>query len=128
MSLRGCAGSRCLPSIPRRASFFWACTVPGILPIPFWISSRPKCIGTVELVLGMVCVDHSPNGNGRMRLSYNTVVPTVAARVEMPSSAFSPNVRFRSLLLPHQPFRRTRGGLRIAAIAVDQHQGHGAFG
>ena len=40
-----------------------------------------------ELVLGMVYVDHSPNGNGRMRLSHNTLVPTVAARVETPSSA-----------------------------------------
>ena len=33
-----------------------------------------------------------------------------------------------SLLFPHKPFCRARGALRIAAIAVDQHQGHGAFG
>jgi hypothetical protein len=30
----------------------------------------------------MVYVDHSPNGNGRMRLPHNTLVPTIAARVE----------------------------------------------
>ena len=33
-----------------------------------------------------------------------------------------------SLLFLHKPFCRARGALRIAAIAVDQHQGHGAFG
>jgi len=53
---------------------------------------RPHCrpfARSPELVLGMVYVDHSPNGNGRMRPSHNTLVPTVAARVETPSSALS---------------------------------------
>ena len=33
-------------------------------------------------VLGMVCVDHSPSRNDRMRLSHNTLVSALAARVE----------------------------------------------
>src|SRR5262249_32499336 len=44
---------------------------------------RPRCrasAGSPELVLGMVCLDHSANGDDRMRLSHNTLVSNVAVR------------------------------------------------
>jgi hypothetical protein len=35
---------------PRKASSFSVCIVPGMLPIPSWISSRPRCTGTGGLL------------------------------------------------------------------------------